>query len=131
MAWAALAFATPPQTQRSVRDGVYSEAQAERGRAQYEQNCASCHAENLQGGDAGPGLIGEGFLSPWIDLSMNDLFERTRVSMPQDRPGQLSRAAYVDVLTYLLKMNTFPAGGRELAPDAAALAGIRIVSAAQ
>jgi S-disulfanyl-L-cysteine oxidoreductase SoxD len=117
--------------QDSVRSGVYSDAQAERGKAQYAENCATCHAGNLQGTDEGPGLVGEGFLSQWIDLSVNDLFERTRVSMPQDRPGQLSRVAYADIIAFLLKVNGFPAGAAELKADGAAMSRIKIVSAAQ
>lgn len=117
--------------QKSVWDGVYSDAQAERGKAQYLEHCASCHSTNLQGSDEGPGLVGDGFLSPWIELSVNDLFERTRISMPQDRPGQLSRPAYADVITYLFRVNKFPAGNDELKPDGAIMSQIRIISRSQ
>jgi mono/diheme cytochrome c family protein len=111
---------------KSIWDGVYTEAQAERGKAQYVEHCASCHSENLQGGDEAPGLASEAFLAPWIDLSVGDLYERIRISMPQDRPGLLSRAAYADILAYMFKANRFPAGEAELASETAALKQIGI-----
>jgi cytochrome c len=114
------------QTTRSIWDGVYTEAQAERGKGLYLKECASCHAENLQGGDESPGLAGAGFLSQWIDLSVGDLFERIRISMPQDRPGQLGREAIADILAYLFKANSFPAGNTELVRDTAVLKQILI-----
>ena len=116
---------------RTVWDGVYTDAQAARGRELYLKECASCHAENLQGGDEAPGLIGGGFLSQWIDLSAGDLFERTRTTMPQDRPGQLSRDAYTEILAHLFKANSFPAGQTELPRDTTVLKQILIVAKPQ
>jgi quinoprotein glucose dehydrogenase len=116
---------------RTVWDGVYTDAQAERGKEVYLKECASCHADNLQGGDVAPGLVGGGFLAPWIGLPVADLYERTRISMPQDRPGQLGRAAYADILAYLFKANEFPSGTTELDRDLAALRQIQIESKPQ
>jgi len=116
---------------RSVWDGVYTQAQAERGRALYLKECASCHAENLQGGDEAPGLVGGGFLAQWIDLSAGDLLERTRMTMPQDRPGQLSREAYTEILAHLFRANSFPAGDVELPRESAVLKQILIVDKPQ
>ena len=47
---------------RSVKDGVYSKAQAGRGQALYKENCFVCHGETATGGDSGPALSGEGFM---------------------------------------------------------------------
>ena len=35
------------QATRTVRDGVYSDAQAARGATLYGQQCASCHGDKL------------------------------------------------------------------------------------
>ena len=114
------------QANPSVWDGVYTEAQATRGKAAYDANCAMCHGANLAGtGEAKP-LAGPEFLSNWNGLTLGDLFERTRTTMPLDRPGALSREAYADALAYVLKFNAFPAGARELATRSEMLAGIRI-----
>jgi mono/diheme cytochrome c family protein len=112
----------------TVWDGSYTEAQAARGREAYLVECGSCHADNLQGGDEAPGLAGSGFLSQWVDLSAGDLYERIRTTMPQDRPGRLSRASYTDIIAYIFKVNGFPAGETELPTESAALKAIMVTS---
>lgn len=113
---------------KTVWDATYTTEQATRGREAYIKECGSCHSDSLQGGDEAPGLVGAGFLSQWIDLSAGDLVERTRLTMPQDRPGQLSRASYVDIIAYIFKVNGFPAGDVELPTASSALKSIMIVA---
>ncbi len=36
--------------QRTTRDGVFTAAQADRGKVVYERFCSSCHLEDLSGG---------------------------------------------------------------------------------
>jgi S-disulfanyl-L-cysteine oxidoreductase SoxD len=108
---AAAAFA---QTTRSVWDGVYTEDQAKRGRAIYAKECAGCHGAELTGGESAPPLAGGSFTSNWNGLTVGDLFERIRQSMPQDDPSRLSRQQDADVLAFLLNANEFPAGKTEL-----------------
>jgi mono/diheme cytochrome c family protein len=119
-------MATAGQGARTTADGVFTAEQAARGRDSYLKECASCHAENLQGGDEAPGLVGSGFLSQWVTLSADQLFERTRTTMPQDGPGRLSRAMYADVLAHIFRVNGFPAGSAEFPSDAEALKAITI-----
>jgi mono/diheme cytochrome c family protein len=113
---------------RTTWDGVYSEAQAKRGAAIYAEQCASCHAPDLSGMDQAPALTGADFLTEWNDLSMNDLFERTRISMPADKPGSLERQLVADVLALLLERNGFPAGQTDLPPAADYLKAARILA---
>jgi len=100
---------------RSVWDGVYTEAQAKRGDAVYRQNCASCHGVALEGIETAGPLTGGRFTSNWNGVTVGDLLERVRVSMPHDRPGTLSRQQTADVLAYVFSVNQFPAGKTELA----------------
>jgi broad specificity phosphatase PhoE len=59
-----------------VWDGVYTEAQAERGKAAYTQSCVFCHGPELAGtGEAKP-LAGPEFLSSWNGLSVGELLDR-------------------------------------------------------
>ena len=51
------------QTTRSVGDGVYSQKQADRGRAAYTEKCANCHGAELGGGDETPALAGDNFMA--------------------------------------------------------------------
>jgi quinoprotein glucose dehydrogenase len=114
------------QTSRSVWDGVYTDEQAKRGKAAYSAQCAMCHGEDLMGSDETPALTGGAFLANWTSLSVNDLFERVRVSMPANNPGHLTRQQDADILTYLFAFNKFPAGTTELPTQGESLKQIRI-----
>jgi mono/diheme cytochrome c family protein len=96
------------EAQRTTADGVYSLAQAERGRGRYEAVCQSCHAPDLSGG-VGSALKGDTFTTNWSGLPLARLFERVR-TMPPDSPSPLSDEAAEDLVAYLLSVNGFPAG---------------------
>ena len=53
------------------------------------------------------------FLRDWTGLTLDSLFERMQ-SMPPDGSESLGADAYVDIITYVLERNGFPAGGDEL-----------------
>ena len=113
----------------TTNDGVFSSAQARRGRRVYNRDCASCHGGELRGGEMAPGIAGSDFIVFWVDLSVGALFERIKVSMPEDGPGRLSDEEYTDVVAYMLDQNDFPSGDNELPSDKAALDKIMIVVA--
>jgi cytochrome c len=110
---------------RSVWDGIYTEEQAKRGDPLYSQKCASCHGPDLTGGELAPALTGAEFTSNWSGLSVGDLFERIRISMPQDNPGSLSRQQIADILAFVLSKGGFPAGTTELPREGEVLKQIR------
>jgi mono/diheme cytochrome c family protein len=102
---------------RTVWDGVFTAAQAERGKEAYAVHCSSCHMDDLQG-LAGPALRGQQFLDNWREDSVISLFTFIRTQMPQRTRGSLSEETYVDILTHILSGNAFPAGSKELSADA-------------
>ena len=115
---------------RTVWDGVFTTTQAERGRTEYDIWCASCHQSDLSGGvlvgdDEAPALRSVEKLIERRDLENAMTFIKN--GMPRDEPGSLKDETYVDILTYLLQENGFPAGTTELKMDAAALKAIAIV----
>jgi quinoprotein glucose dehydrogenase len=110
----------------SVWDGVYTQAQADRGRALYNSSCASCHGDQLTGGEIAPPLAGGDFLSNWNGLTVGQLFDRTRTGMPPGEPGRVSRDAKIDIIAYVLSYNKFPAGDKELPQQTAMMNTIRI-----
>src|ERR1700722_20293555 len=71
----------------SVWDGVYAQAQADRGKALYGQHCASCHGATLDGSGAVPPLAGADFKGNWNGQTADALFEKIQTSMPADKPG--------------------------------------------
>jgi quinoprotein glucose dehydrogenase len=113
---------------RSVWDGVYTEEQAGRGKPLYNQHCASCHADTLMGGEMSPPLVGGDFLSNWNGLTLGELFERIRTTMPQNKAGKLTREVNADITAYILSVNRFPAGNAELPHTVEFLKEIRIDS---
>jgi mono/diheme cytochrome c family protein len=113
---------------KTTLDGVYTDAQAKRGEAVYTTSCAGCHQPDLSGDGQAPALVGKEFNMDWIDLSVGDLFDRTRISMPADKPGSLAANDVADVVAFLLSKGKFPAGATELPSDAASLKAIKFVS---
>jgi mono/diheme cytochrome c family protein len=95
---------------KSTSDGVYTAPQAETGSKVYAQYCASCHGADLAGGEMAPGLVSGDFQSNWNTLTLDQLFDRIRNTMPQDRPQTLSSAEAASVLAYVLAKTGFPAG---------------------
>src|SRR6266516_6721127 len=116
------------QPTRTVWEGVYSEEQGKRGEAAYTENCAKCHGPDLAGADAAPPLMGGEFNSGWNDLTVGDLFERLRITMPADKPGTVSRQDNADLVAFLLARNGFPAGDAELPTQTEILKTIMILT---
>jgi mono/diheme cytochrome c family protein len=114
---------------RSVWDGVYTAEQAKRGESLYAQHCSSCHGSTFEGGEMAPPLAGGAFNANWNGLSLGDLAERIRISMPQNSPGSLSRQQYVDILATMLGGGEFPQGKTELPREVEALKQIAFESA--
>ncbi len=75
-----------------------------------------------------PGLLGSDFLWNWNGLTLGDLFERVRVSMPQGAPNSVSRGDKIDILAYMLEVNGFPAGEIELSIRTDALRGVSFLA---
>ena len=121
-----LCLALWAQESSSVWNGVYTKEQASRGEAIYAAECARCHGTSLTGGESAPPLAGGDFLSNWNGLTVGDLFERIRTTMPADRPGSFGRESNVSALAYLLSMSQFPAGPTELPRQTEMLKQIRI-----
>lgn len=97
----------------SIWDGVYTDAQAERGHTLYTQNCARCHGAQLWGTYEIPPLVGR-FMARWSGSSLDALFDYVSTAMPLGHPGALGPSANADILAFLLKSNDVPSGSKEL-----------------
>jgi mono/diheme cytochrome c family protein len=111
---------------RSVRDGVYTEEQVERGVLTYDQICSDCHGYDLEGGEEAPELEGGTFLSNWNGLTLRDLADRIRTTMPPDDARSISRQQASDITSLILNANNFPAGDDELGAATETLRQIKI-----
>jgi mono/diheme cytochrome c family protein len=106
--------------ERPTSSGVYTQAQAARGEGAYQTSCQSCHAKSEYTGDK--------FKVAWVSKTAFDIFDVIRSQMPEDNPGSLERAQYVDIVAYIFSLNAFPAGSADLPGDDAALKMVRIVA---
>lgn len=111
---------------KTVWDGVFSKEQAERGAAIYKTACSECHGNDLAGDGFAPALAGGEFMGNWNDLSVGDLFERIRISMPPSGPSSVTPAQKADIVAHLMLQNKYPAGTTELEPKTEVLKLIKI-----
>lgn len=118
----------PQGEQRTVWDGVYTADQAARGAALYDKECAGCHGPSGAGGGMAPALVGAAFSSNYDGLSVGDLFDRNRNTMPPGKEGQIGPRENADITAFMLQFNTFPPGSTELPSAGMALKTIRYVS---
>jgi S-disulfanyl-L-cysteine oxidoreductase SoxD len=109
---------TAAAAERKLTTGVFSAKQAERGEGVYKTSCQSCHAKSEYTGDK--------FKVAWVSKSVFDVFDQIRTTMPEDNPGSLERAQYIDVVAYIFSLNAYPAGANDLPGDDDGLKKVRI-----
>jgi len=107
------ASAGAAQPARSVNDGVYTAAQAERGAKVFEKTCTACHDTAR--------FTGAEFTSAWTGLPLKNLFSAVQ-TMPEDNPGSLPPQEYADIIAFVLQLNEYPPGDSELEGTAEAMA---------
>lgn len=92
---------------------IYSDGQAEKGKKTFGKSCAACHETFF--------FTGIRFEDAWVGHPVFELWDRIQSTMPQDKPGSLSKQQYADVVAYILKLNGYPAGKDALPGDPEAL----------
>lgn len=105
---------------RTIRDGVFSPAQAERGAQVFGTICTNCH-EITEFTGAGA------YLEDVEGKPLWETFEFVSSEMPEDDPGSLSLEEYSAVLAYIFSVYGLPSGDVELAADRESLETITIV----
>jgi hypothetical protein len=126
-----LSYGALPIQTRTVKDGVYTSTQADRGAQTIEDyGCRNCHGGQLEGGlDEQPQLIGDEFVNTWNGRKLDELAEKiTTMPADADEAYHVKRAAASDVVAYLLRSNGFPAGAAELPADPTALKLIQMTT---
>jgi len=87
--------------------------QVERGRDLFVSICAECHSSSE--------FRGRDFRFRWRRRSAWKFYQNLTLTMPDDAPGSLADQEYVDVISYILEMNGYPAGTAELSATRAAM----------
>lgn len=127
---AALAVSSAQQVapgEKKVWDGVYTAAQAARGKPRFEASCSRCHNIALAGSERGPALKGGAFWSKWENENLASLYTVIRDTMPRDGGASVvSDEVKTDILAYIMSVSGMPPGNDELKVDMRALEGIKI-----
>jgi len=105
----------PKLSTTTVWDGVYAAAQAQRGNAAYLEKCAGCHKDDLSGYQ---GVLKNSFMRLWREDNLRNLYTIIKNTMPRSAPASLSDGTYLDIVTFILQANDFPAGTHELTMEA-------------
>lgn len=113
-----MAAAAAQAPTKTTNDGVYTAAQADRGKAVFESKCTTCHESSRFTGDA--------FFDAFNNKPMKDIWDIASGTMPEDNPGSLKQQEYADILAYFLKLNEFKSGDAELQGNASAMAAIKV-----
>jgi hypothetical protein len=99
--------------------GVFSAAQAERGKAVVDAHCIRCHAASRP-------LSGDLFMLHWEGHTVARLFRKMKETMPPNQADAVSDQEKLDALAFVLQQNGFPAGEADVA-DVDALAALHIL----
>lgn len=110
----------------TVWDSVYTDSQATRAESTYSQSCAKCHGSALEGAQDGGPLVGADFLANWDGMTLSDLHDKIRSTMPPDTPNTIPPSQVADLVALVLARNHFPSGTTPLTADAARLKDIKI-----
>ena len=104
---------------RTVRDGVFSAVQVQRGQKIFRNICSNCHEiEEF----IGPGA----YLEEHDGKPLWETFDFIWSNMPDDDPSSLEPGEYAAVLAYLFSVYGLPTGEADLPIDRKALELITI-----
>jgi mono/diheme cytochrome c family protein len=127
LAWTLSASASVnAQDTPRIWQGVYTDAQAARGKKEFESACIRCHGGDL-GGVSAPALKGDRFMQSFGNGSVDQLYLKIRDTMPPNFGTSISDDAKIDVVSYILQTNGYPAGARELPKSGDELSSVLIV----
>jgi cytochrome c len=113
----AVVFGWVAATAQPVTPAGFTQDQANEGRKSYLMNCATCHKDDLSGGNA-PALAGKTFETNWGKHTTADLYSYIRAMMPYCEGGALANQDYIDILAFILSVNGANAGDQDLTPNA-------------
>ena len=103
--------------QKTINDGVFTQAQVVSGQRVYEASCKTCHDIRFY----------RDTLRSWQDTPLLDFWYSIIGAMPADNPGSLMDSEYTEVVAYILSEIGFPSGSTALDPNNG-MAQINIVS---
>lgn len=112
----AVALPRAASDQKTTNDGIYSKAQADAARPQFDKLCAECHAFTVAAKKQAKDLpLGdEPFLKKWEGRGLEELATIIVTTMPNDGSAIVSDEETLNLLAYILQRNGYPAGAAPL-----------------
>jgi mono/diheme cytochrome c family protein len=113
---------TNPGPQKTTLDAIYTKAQADGAKAQFDKICAECHAFTVAAKKQAADLpLGdEPFFKKWEGKTIDELVSVIVLTMPNDGSAIVSEAEALNLMAYVLQQNGFPAGATPLTKEASA-----------
>lgn len=112
---------TASQKKATTNDGVFTRAQADGAKAQYEKLCADCHpftaAAKKKPNDIPLGE--EPFFREWTGRPLSELASLIALTMPNDGSAVVTDKEALDLVAYILQKNGYPAGSKKLTKESA------------
>ena len=107
--------------QGTSNDGIYTKAQADGARKQFDKICADCHPFTVAAKKKPKDLpLGdEPFFENWTGRPLTELVTVIALTMPNDGSAVVTEAEAVDLVAYILQQNGFPAGSKPLTKETA------------
>jgi cytochrome c5 len=99
------AAAPPP-----IWNGVYSAAQADRGKTVFTTKCERCHTDNRP-------LTGDMFMLHWEGHTVSRLVRKVIEMMPSQAVNTVNTQDKLDAIAFVLQQNGYPASGKDLSDE--------------
>ena len=106
------------QAPETTMDGIYTAAQAERGKGLFTSLCERCHSVQE--------FSGRSFDAIWAGSPAATLYVRIATSMPLDQPGSLAISQVTALMAHIFNENKMPTGDTPLEGDLDWLAAISL-----
>ena len=111
------------QVRETSMDGIYTLAQAERGKGLFTSLCERCHSVQE--------FSGRSFDSIWAGVPAAALYARIANTMPFDQPGSLGIPQVTALMAHIFNENDMPAGDKPLEGDIDWLMSVSLARPAQ
>jgi cytochrome c5 len=110
----------------TIWSGVYTQAEADRGKQTSARLCSRCHGTDLKGKSTAPGLTGAKFFDRWNDLRLVDVIAYIQGAMPREHEFFVSADATREIVGFMLQQSGIPPGTEPISRDVKVLNEILI-----
>jgi mono/diheme cytochrome c family protein len=111
------------QQAKTTNDGIYTKAQADGAKAQFDKICADCHpftvATKKKAKDKPLG--DDPFFEEWSGRPVSELVSLIHLTMPDDGSADVTEEEAANIVAYVLQQNGFPVGPAPLPKDSPAI----------